>query len=78
MTAKVIPLVDQRAASRVPVIPVPRARPRRHTGGHARPALARPAYFGNRPLQLPLHLLHAQGSIRQGLPIFAEIRTVEL
>ena len=47
MTTKIITIVDQRAASRVPVIPAYTPGPRRHARGHARPALARPAHFGN-------------------------------
>ena len=78
MTAKVIHLIDQRTANRVPVIPAHALSPGGGAGGHARPALARPADFGHRPLQLPLYLLHAQVSIRQELSIFAEIRTFEL
>ena len=34
------------------------------TDRHARPGDARPAHLGHRPLQLPLHLLHAQGGLR--------------
>ena len=36
---------------------------------HARPGAARPAHLGHRPLQLPLHLLHAQGGLRRGLRV---------
>ena len=34
-----------------------------------RPAAARPPDLGHRPLQLPLHLLHAEGGLRQRLPL---------
>src|SRR5919106_4914399 len=30
---------------------------------------ARPAYLGHRPLQLPLHVLHAEGGLREQLPL---------
>ena len=36
---------------------------------HARSGDARPAHLGHRPLQLPLHLLHAQGDLREGLRV---------
>ena len=37
----------------------------------ARPAAARPAHLGHRPLQLPLQLLHAEGSVRQAVRVSA-------
>ena len=36
---------------------------------HARTGDARPAHLGHRPLQLPLHLLHAQGGLRARLRV---------
>ncbi len=36
---------------------------------HARSRDARPAHLRHRPLQLPLHVLHAQGGLRPGLRI---------
>ena len=55
------------------------SRPREPTGealrctrdGHRTPgtAAARPADLGHRPLQLPLRLLHAEGGLRQRLPL---------
>ena len=35
-----------------------------HDPGPARPAAARPAHLGHRPVQLPLRLLHAEGGLR--------------
>ena len=43
-----------------------RARP---PGRSSRPAAARPAHLGHRPLQLPLHLLHAARGVRRRLPV---------
>ena len=40
-----------------------------------RPRAARPAHLGHRPLQLPLHLLHAARGVRPGLPVPAARRT---
>ena len=36
---------------------------------YARPGHARPAHLGHRSLQLPLHLLHAEGGLRPGLRV---------
>ncbi len=41
----------------------------RAADGHAPSAAARPAHLGHRPLQFPLHLLHAEGGVRRGLPV---------
>ena len=50
----------RRRAARLPVMDGSR---------HARPPAPRPADLGHRPLQLPLHLLHAEGGLRPGLPV---------
>ena len=39
---------------------------------HARSSAARPAHLGDRPLQLPLHVLHAEGDLRSRLRVPAE------
>ena len=47
----------------IPLIqPAPAAR-------HARPPAARPAHFGDGPLQLPLPLLHAAGDVSREVPV---------
>ena len=74
--ATVIPLTDVRAASRRDAreafvrdaASMPPAR-RDLAARHARPAAARPAHLGHRPLQLPLRLLHAEGRVRPRLPV---------
>ena len=45
---------------------------------HAGKAPSRSAHQRDRPLQLPLQLLHAQGSLRQGLPLPAPLRPADL
>ena len=44
---------------------------RRGSAGPACTRAARSAHLGDRSLQLPLRVLHAQGSVRQGLPLSA-------
>ena len=39
------------------------------TDRHARARDARPAHLGHRSLQLPVHLLHAEGDLREGLRV---------
>ena len=39
------------------------------THRHSRTAAPRPAHLGHRPLQLPLHLLHAEGGVRPRLRV---------
>ena len=62
--APIIPITDVRSATS-PVARAPcasggtRRRPARRPRRHARPAAARPAHLGHRPLQFPLRLLHA-------------------
>ena len=45
---------------------------------HPRPAAARPAHLGHRPLQLPLRLLHAEGGLRPRLPLPRAARAADL
>ena len=56
----------------------PDADPTRRTlqpdGRPSAPPAARPAHLAHRPLQLPLHLLHAEGDLRAGVPVPAAQR----
>src|SRR6266581_7030986 len=56
------------------VIPITDARRTKH----ARAQAARPAHLGHRPLQLPLHLLHAARRVRPRLRVSPEERFAEL
>ena len=73
MTDKVIPIQMTRRARRGCA-----AFRRRAARGHARPADARPAHLGHRPLQLPLHLLHAARGVRRELQVPAARRDPQL
>ncbi len=74
MTDRVIHVLDTRVASHAPERPT-HGRPGHGTHrGHARPAAARPAHLGHGSLQLPLHLLHAEGDLRPGLSLPAALR----
>ena len=78
MAERVIPLVDQRLTALAAGVPDAADRRHRLAVGHAGPAAARPAHLRHRPLQLPLQLLHAQGSLRQGLPFPAACSAAQL
>ena len=52
-----------------PVTACDRARRARRSSDLARPAAPRPADLGHGSLQLPLHLLHAEGDLRAGLRV---------
>ncbi len=56
----------------------PGAAPRRTGDRHAGPGAVGPAHLGDRPLQLSLHLLHAEGRVRQRLPIPAARRPADV
>ena len=58
---------DGVGATMVPMDATPRWPPR--SADTPRPAAARPAHLGHRPLQLPLHVLHAQGGLRARLRV---------
>ena len=78
MGETVIPLADLRydgAGAAHPGATAARAGPAERP---ARPAAARPAHLGHRPLQLPLRLLHAQGGVRRHLPVPAAEVAAEL
>ena len=65
MAERVIPLIDECVAALATQL----ARAHRGSGRPTGPAAARPAHQRDRPLQFPLQLLHAEGSVRQGLPV---------
>ncbi len=72
MSDRIIPLVDARRA--IPLPDVGPLAPGARVADTLRPAAARPAHLGHRPLQLPLHLLHAEGRLRPGLQVPAAQR----
>ena len=82
--ATIIPLADMRAA--IAQRRVRHVRARRGAGAgrarpgrrHARAGALRPADLGDRPLQLPLRLLHAEGRLRRRLSVPAAHRPADV